>query len=981
MRHTQTHVFVLPCLLIALISLSVPAPVRGQVDDFTVGQFNDAINQSREFFRQNGASAAAMRQRGPSFNQKINKARAEYWKQVATGQKDDDVTRRFADLLAEKDIMLMVMSFFDEAARKGLEAYDGTRDVMHTRLDHTDVLDGMWSLTLRAFDHGIRPLATHKFIRWRQAVLRRRDQHQPETNALAKLLMDVPTAQAALSASIMAKDPEFEAYLKARGRAEMLAALDELSFPTAGAYLLKRLELEIGDRPAALQWYQDLEAMVGARRMEQLARQLREAEKDHDGYVAKPVLVDAEHDRELWLTTTQHIERAAALGDAKLYALWLIHRQQEVNWTEAQQIYQDWWVKPFGEQRVLEAAEKVRSAPKTVSPRRTEVLVQDIAGRRDPEYALAYLMPYFPYRDKPLGSLTSTDPQQYLYALVKHGQGIEHWIDVYEKYEAFAERWGEQTLTDAAQKLIEAKKDARGRLAAPAEVGVQSADPWEALEQLLARALENPEGYFFSLTSAEWRWGGTDNNQYNRRRAEKEYEHLVHSFGQQAVAQVIARVRAAAGQPGGLAKLKGNISGSDKPLPVIYETLWSTASPEVYLGYLSRLGSFEQIYFKQYGREATLAAVAKLVRAPKQLDSLDQVHENRGNVLLADRASVGLWETKPTQQGGERSVVGCLSDLLTQGPEPALAWSEAKYIHSDLFRQDGEILRCFEGDQGPQYLVNQNGRVFWMAHENLIDKWRPVRKLSAPLSQSSKFVPNSPWPDGAKVRVNVDNTWHDGQIVFYEGRGLKPVWAVKYDAEPEPGLRLFERQMIQASAQSTPAAAGAPATPSAPQHKQDHANPFPVGSTVQFTPPYTAGRPLVRGFVKDYDPRRGWFVEYQRGSRTVQQWCNSFFVEHSGMTRVTEASETTQPAAADEPASSAAAAGPAEKAPEAADFPVGSAVQLMYGGQMCRGVVKDYNPRSGWLVEFEYRARVIHMRIRPNAVEQYHMTLIEDASK
>lgn len=588
--------------------------------------------------------------RGPDFNRKITEARDDYWQAYGGGHIPEDIENKFATLLAEKDVSMMLMVLSDEATSDVIGQFQ-VGDPKTEELVHR-----LWTRMSESVDGGVRPGARDAFIEWKTVVKRRMDA-DPGLNPFTISVI----AMKALGASLEARDPQVRAYVEARNRAEMKAVLDELPFDSDRDYLLTRLYLDANDPEHVAQWHEQLEQLVGTQVMGEIAGATRKLPKDGNGNIDGPDFVDV-NGKELRLSAKGRIERLVGNSSPELYMLWQIRLSREVSWPEAQQIYQAYWIEPFGEQKVLEAAERVRNAEKTVSPLRREVLLDPIAGTSSPERALAKLMPYPPYRDLPSDSPDSIDSQQ----------------------------------------------AGNGNVA-----------------------------YFDSLAEAAWQLTPEMIREYEHDFATEEYENLVHAFGKEKVATVIARVRAAVEENSDLATLEGTVSGSREPLVAIYEILWSS-SPEAYLEYL-RPGGSSEFYYRQYGRDALLAAVGKIAGAKKQLGSLesfDNVYFGNGNrVLLVDRQSVGLPSPKEPSDADELTVKACLSDLLHQPPEAVAA------VPIEV-RRPANAIR-----PGPQPAT------------------RPVQSARA----TSSFKPED-FPDGSQVRLKWRNEILEGTIREYHTR-------------------------------------------------------------------------------------------------------------------------------------------------------------------------------------------------------------------
>lgn len=268
-------------------------------------------------------------------------------------------------------------------------------------------------------------------------------------------------------------------------------ALDTLSFASDREYLAARMFIE-GDfesPDAASRHLQEMEGVLGAGPVNAIAATIRKWPKSGGGFLREtdklgPYLLKSVDGTSYFMFAKRLLELHVGSADARSYALRVIREDRRVSWTEAAQIFQKYWIEPFGEKAVLAAAEQVRQAPKKPSGNGGE-LTPEINGNRSTADAMRSLMPSDPYRDWPLGSLTDKDPKRYLYAVLHIYGGVEPWNKVPDASWELEAKWGGRRLYDAVAKLMSARKNDDGKLAAPAELSVASDDPWEALKQLL----------------------------------------------------------------------------------------------------------------------------------------------------------------------------------------------------------------------------------------------------------------------------------------------------------------------------------------------------------------------------------------------------------------------------------------------------------------------------------------------------------------
>ena len=858
---------------------------RADIDNLKLPDTKE-INQTIRELRSRGSKSV-----GPSLNEQLDDARNAYWKQYSKGTVDEFVEARFSILLTKKDMLLMAGTFADEAARNGAKVFGG-----RPRNDLPPLEDLMWWVLKKAIDHGVRPLAAGEFSKWREAVGRRRDKIQPKVNFFTA----VPTAFLALEASIEAGDPEWRDYFNARNRAEKLAALDRLPFDSSRDYLLTRVELESNDKQLAKQWSEQIEQIAGKQRMNRVADSLRKAGKDRDGNFDQSAFVDGDGDR-LMLTTMDRADRSVGNSDARLYALWQIRRQQHVSWAESQGIYQKYWVEPFGEQKVLEAAEKVRTARKTIGRAHKEVLLNPIADTIWPEDAMIALMPQDPYRDKPLGSLDSTDPQKFLYALLKQNTPVKHWVDIDDAYKKLAAEWGRKALHEVATKVASAKKNSRGELVNPAELGVTASKPWDAFQQLLNRKLSQPDHYYAHLLKeAGWTWTKGHESTFDIVHALERYKELTRIFGQQEVDAVIVRVRSAVEKNADVSKLEGNVSGFKTPLSAIHDILVTAASPEQFVKYLSPGGGMASIWSKRYGLDLFPIASQKLQTAPKLWEPIHDFYGYR-EALLVDRQRLGLPpEPSRKSERDPRSLIAVMEDLLHQQKTikdaiPFEVGEAFEFGSRRPFRV--KVIRVFEADDGMNYLVDYGHVAVWVDHKWLLNGKRvgsfkvdPVkaRKLEAHATESLK---KNRWREGAVVRVRVDGKPAEGTLLFFEPRSSPPKWAVKYERDDgTKGVRLFAEV-------SDPPNLVTRRLPSGESRDGVAPDTFPIGSHVRLE---FRGK-LLPGKIVAYNARLGWRVAvWAHGSR-ASTWVHPLEVSAYKLTLVDEDSAPAAHESADQP--------------------------------------------------------------------------------
>lgn len=786
---------------VAAILMFCMTPVAADDGPYLQALADQAVDNVRQ--RTDDLAAKFAAQRGPSFNQQMEAARTAFWDAYASGEDTTEAEAEYAKLLATKDIILMVMAFADEASR-----------VARKQLvpDRQEAGDTLADLARRAVmletDGGIRPDAVSEFRAWYEAIDRRRT----KAPAVVDAITAVPTAADAMAESIKAGDPEVAAYVAARNRAEKKAALHKLPFASDREYLLELLRLTWGPDKDVAAWHAQREALAGKDMMQDLAALLRSAPKDRNGNLSTPAFVD-DQGKALILTLEERIDRFIGNGSAQLYAIWQIRLNMEVDWATARELYQTYWVGQFGEAVVLEAAEKVRSARKRVGPLR-ELLVDKIADDSGPQYALIKLMPHNPYRDWPLGSLESTEPEKFLLALVKENDsGVQYWSDVPGRLAEMKAEWGEENLLRQAQQLIAATKDSQGNLTSPAELGIAASKPWDAFHELLKKAqAHEPDLFFGRLLQAEgWTWGPD----FHMSSAGREYQRLADAFGRTRVDEVIKQVREAEAAGKDLATLPDAVSGFKTPVAVIYDILWATAPPEACLKELDPTeNGIRTIWTQKYGREMVHDAVRLLQKSRKLWELVQQIDNGRRGMLLVDRASAGLPPKEPKRgprirqiQNEPRLMRQCLPEIFAQlqAQKDAIPLEVGQALQLKNSRRPHyvKIVRRFDGDDGHWYLLDHGNTHGWTPHAHLRRDWQPVESSNLPFNRPRAGGPEVPndWPEGTEVMVTVDGQTRKGKVLFFEGRSNPPKWAVEYEilADDQRSTRklLFSRNSIK----------------------------------------------------------------------------------------------------------------------------------------------------------------------------------------
>lgn len=834
-------------VIMTIVGFAAPTPVRGQSDPFEPsfsGEIMNGLKQGMDAVAGYGANKA-------QFNLEIAAARKRYWSAYPDGPGVKEAREKYMELLAVKDTLNILPSLVagPTYGLKWAKGWDvlSSPGVYASPEDEDEVV---------RFDGGVSPFAEPALKAMARAI-RETAGLTPDPPSPAPLneLMLIPSPTAAKA--IAANEDAIKAYIVARNRAEMLKGLDYINFANDRDYLSQRLTLEgaFESADAARQYFNEIDEALGPGHVDEVARSIRRLPKNLYGQLTAvdelgPYSPESYDDGVVW--TKALLDIHLGHGDARSYALTMIHLERGVGWREALQIYSKYWVEPFGEKAALAAAEQVRTAPKRPSPG-YGYLAEELRYTHRPPEAMRRLMPYDPYRDYPLASLSDDDPKQYLYAVLRNFGDVQYWNEVPAAYEALERRWSGTRLSEALAKLMAARKNKDGTLAAPKELAVSSINPAKALEELLQQEASTPRGYFADLFSTRSDDGA------------REYEALASCFGTKLLDEVITKVRTAQEQDIDLAQLDGAVSGFKEPAQAILDILWATSVPEQYHHYLVWRHLFpryasaalkgldletadartqEEIAHELeiYGRDNLYAAAAKIAVAPKQPFTLFDYY-SRAAAKLVDPKAVdpGLIQSSgEVDQFVDWFYVGRLAGIIKRSANaPATAFKVG-----DAFEIE------FRG------------------------AWRQAKVLRvSPLAGG-----------GANYMIQVD---YPGQAPFsrlesWLKRNSRPVQIPSSSSAAGPNDALVTKEPAPQSTNGEAKTAG---------------DEFPVGSVLQLN----YGREICQGIVVDFNPSAGWLVEVHRTkprSRITPIWLRPNMVARYEATLLaTEESEPLAPGA------------------------------------------------------------------------------------
>lgn len=799
---------------VALATLAAPAapaaPARA-ADPFEPtfgGMILDGLSRGLE-------AAIAYGRAKARFNDEIAAARRKYWSAWPDGAGVEEAGAEYRKLLAGKDIVNILPSLVC-GPTQGLGWARGLDVLSSPEWTESGVV---------RLDGGVRERA-EPALRAMAEAIRASAGLTPDPPSPAPLeeLLILPSPAA--SRAIAANREAVEAYLVARNRAEMLAGLKYVPFADDRDYLAHRLMLEdaFATVDEARSYLARMEEVLGPGPVDETAAAIRGLPVNSEGALTGAGRLDScsPDDREAKTFRARTLlDLYPGTSSARSYALTMIRLERHLDWRGALEVYDEYWVAPFGEAAVLAAAERVRSAPKQAASG-GGWLTEEIRHTRRPPEAMRRLMPHDPYRDYPLASLDAPDPEKYLYAVLRHFGDVEYWSEVPAAYEELVRRWGATRLMEAVDRLRAARKNGDGSLAAPAELGVSSSNPAKALAEILEQGKTSARSYFADLFSTPYCDGA------------REYDALAACFGKPHLDRVIDRVREAERGHVDLKTLEGAVSGFDQPAPALLDVLWSTASPEAYHHYAvwrwkvhayadrsSRLDREEcdarvrETVAEQresFGRENLAAAARGIASAPKRPFTLADYYARKAPRLVAPRAVNPdlLRSADEVETLVDFNYVFRLAGIL-RNPDsrPTTAFRAGEEFE---FRFRGawhraKILRVQPGVGGPRYLVQVDlpGQApFWAMELGLKQNSRPLSdsagrgegdeetpEKSDPKrpggseekeKEDEKPAPEEPaFPVGSRVRLHVNNRTYDGTVLDHRVRNGVESYLVEYE--------------------------------------------------------------------------------------------------------------------------------------------------------------------------------------------------------
>lgn len=604
------------------------------------------------------------------FNQNIAQARAAMWRLYPDGDGFDEARRRFTRLLDEKDYF-----YIAPCIAIGWSQGIGKMEAANHLAGGTQLDDGIPAEAKLHMELLVRKV-------------------RESAGAPGDQLLLVPSP--AVTAAFNANRDAYLNYLRVRDRIEFKKVFDSLAHDSDRDYLIAALAMHDEIRTVAdARLIVDLAtAAVGQELVNRTAGHVRRWKKDEWGDVDfgdRPGSVSFER------STLSYLESM----DPSVWLIRQLRSDYDLTWERAAQIYEQYWVQPFGKAVCTEVARKSLEETRQFENPRKMV-----------EHA-RQLMPQDPLRDMPLGSLASTEPGPYLLALIHASGEVENWSQARAAYEQTLSRHGEQATLDIAARVRNADRRDDGQLSDPAALGVDTADPYLAVRSLLVQAGEQPDRYLMNLLIDS---GAT------KEHVSSEYDYLVWRYGQEHVDGVAAKVRDARADPTALKAIDGAVSGFVNPAMVFYDVLWSTADPLRFAFSMEqgRLAYSMSLYgkrppagpisaaFKTYGKDKLVAAATKVAKAPRVSFKVTDVVHNRSfsGVLPADPSALGV----PASDHPPRDAMGCIAALVrvedrndaaaNQNQRPTFEVGQKFQIRWGRDWVDAQVLRT-----GPTYLI------------------------------------------------------------------------------------------------------------------------------------------------------------------------------------------------------------------------------------------------------------------------------------